>query len=84
MFKLILLVVSIIFIHGQVDIIQLAKSTQEYSITNFRHLHMYPELSWKEEETLKYIATQIRTIIQHSPINGSQFDTSNLVDDEHR
>lgn len=77
-------VVLIVFVHGQGDLVQLAKSTQEYSVTNFRYMHMYPEISWKEEKTLKYIETQIRTIIKDSVINASQFDTSNLVDTDLR
>ena len=42
----------------------LPRSLQNYMVEVRRHLHMYPELSWKEENTVSYLKSQIKDLLK--------------------
>ncbi len=41
------------------DVLELAQGAQDYMVEVRRFLHMYPELSWKEDNTISFIKSEI-------------------------
>lgn len=64
--QLILLVFLVVPSFGQ-SLGDIAKSTQGYVEQKRNRFHMYPELRWKEEDTLMSIEASIRSILFENP-----------------
>lgn len=51
------------------EILDAAKQLEAYTIKTRRYLHQYPELSWQEENTLRFIKDEILGFIHDAPYN---------------
>lgn len=49
----------------------LSFSQQDYLLHIRRHLHKYPELSWKEEETVSFIKGELETLLKNYKVSYS-------------
>ena len=47
------------------DILTLAQGAQDYMVETRRFLHMYPELSWKEDNTISFIKSEIKKLLNN-------------------